>query len=56
MSINRPRILITQPIDPAAIEGFKEYGDVTLAFDASRAEFLEMVEDYDALIVRVKFR
>ncbi len=56
MSINRPRILITQPIDPAAIEGFKEYGDVTLAFDASRAEFLEMVEDYDALIVRVKFQ
>lgn len=50
----RPRILITEPIDPAGIAGFKEYAEVTLAFDADRAELLNLVGDYDALVVRVK--
>lgn len=51
----RPRILITEPIDETAIEGFRQYADVTLAFDADRRKVLEMLKDYDAMVVRVKF-
>ena len=37
-----------------AIEGFREYAEVTLAFDADRAKVLELVEDYDSMIAIVK--
>lgn len=52
----RPRVLITEPIDPAGVAGFQEYAEVKLAFDADRAELLNIVGDYDALVVRVKHK
>lgn len=52
----RPRVLITEPIDPEAVAGFQEYAEVTLAFDADRKKLLELVGGYDALVVRVNHK
>ncbi|MGI6604931.1 MAG: hydroxyacid dehydrogenase [bacterium] len=52
----RPRILVTEPIDPAGIAGFEEYADVTLGFDADRERLLKLVADHDALVVRTKYQ
>ncbi|MGB9866795.1 MAG: Ldh family oxidoreductase [Bacillota bacterium] len=55
MPVAKPKVLITEPIDEAAIEGFKQYSDVTCAFDADRQEVIRMLKEYDAMVVRVKF-
>lgn len=54
--MERPQVLVTEPIDPAGVAGFQEYAEVKLAFDADRAELLNIVGDYDALVVRVKHK
>ena len=47
------KILITEEIVPAGIEILKEKGyEVDCKFDLSREELLDIIEDYDALIVR----
>ena len=47
------KILITEEIVPAGIEILKEKGyEVDCKFDLSREALLDIIEDYDALIVR----
>lgn len=52
----RPRILVSEPIDPAGIEQFKTFAEVTLAFDADRDRLISILPEFDALVVRVKHK
>ena len=48
----RPKILITDRIHECAVEEAKKFADVDLRYGISQDELIELIKDYDALIVR----
>lgn len=48
----RPRVLICDPIAPVGVEMLQEHAEVDLKVGLSQAELLDIIGDYEAVVVR----